>query len=86
MGTAWKLDKCCHRERERERERERKPYMKVRKHKRENGYLRAFGLLSECLQHSLDSKALLDIHGQSSAKYHKTWCSLVSQAVPGSSP
>jgi hypothetical protein len=59
MGTAWKLDKCCHRERERERE--RKPYMKVRKHKRENGYLmRAFGLLSECLQHNLDSKALLD--------------------------
>jgi hypothetical protein len=25
---------------ERETERERKPYMKVRKHKRENGYLR----------------------------------------------
>jgi hypothetical protein len=23
MGTAWKLDKCCHRESERERERER---------------------------------------------------------------
>jgi hypothetical protein len=44
MGTAWKLDKCCHRG---ERERERKPYMKVRKHKRENGYLRVFGLLSE---------------------------------------
>jgi hypothetical protein len=34
-----------HRERERERERERKPYMKVRKHKRENGYLRAFGFV-----------------------------------------
>ncbi len=33
------------RERERERERERKPYMKVRKHKRENGYLRAFGFV-----------------------------------------
>jgi len=28
MGTAWKLDKCCHRERERESERERKAYMK----------------------------------------------------------
>ncbi len=69
---AWKLDKCCHRDTQRE----------IGNHTwrlestRENGYWRrAFGLLSECLQHTLDSKALLDRHWQSSAKYHKTWCS-----------